>query len=667
MSTTQTGSSPTSSGRASRSGSSKSPAQASRTPSSRCERGRLMRLALAHARAETLQLLRYPAYVAADTRASRPLVAVPRSAVRARRARAAAGGVRRDRAPHSDASSSSGSASPLTRTTPWESYLRTLARRRSAHGWRDECSRPRCSRVATLAVVTVVAIDRLRGVMPARGARSCLVVAARGRHSVRVPRDRVRLLAAAAGGCRPSRTSSSSRSRSAVRSGRRPTDEMPREVDLASQLLPTRSWMEILDSIATGDSPLPWHHVAALAAWGAAFFGARLVGLPSRRGRALPLRAPTRPSEGAPPPRPRSPGAGSPSPRDAPRSPPPRPRARPPGRRSPATGRSRRAPRAPRHARARSSVPSASRTARRLRDDLRVEAERRGQAERVHRALRQAVPAAEHLRHRVREAETRSPRARVPRGTHPRGGACDRRSRAGFADDEWQRVADRGRARVGVPLRTARAGRVVVRLGAVRERVQRRPDGHVERKVDGQLGVVDRPRSASRARPSRRDFVPGSSSIPKNGVHSAPAYVVGTATILGSCPSASSASAATTALQVSIALPPPRPTRPSASTARASAARLADGLDRNVRPARRRSCRRRRRSPARAAPERVVTSSGRRSRLGADVVERLDRAGAETDDPSGRLGRHVDASAAAAAGAVDPSVPARSRANAVNA
>lgn len=53
----------------------------------------------------------------------------------------------------------------------------------------------------------------------------------------------------------------------------RPTQEVPHEVDVASQLLPTRSWMEVLDPIATGDGPLPLRHVAALGAWGVVFFG----------------------------------------------------------------------------------------------------------------------------------------------------------------------------------------------------------------------------------------------------------------------------------------------------------------------------------------------------------------------------------------------------------
>lgn len=52
----------------------------------------------------------------------------------------------------------------------------------------------------------------------------------------------------------------------------RPTEDVPREVDVASQLLPTRSWMEVLDPVATGDHRVPLHHVAALTAWGLVFF-----------------------------------------------------------------------------------------------------------------------------------------------------------------------------------------------------------------------------------------------------------------------------------------------------------------------------------------------------------------------------------------------------------
>ena len=71
----------------------------------------------------------------------------------------------------------------------------------------------------------------------------------------------------------PSRTRFSSHSRSAAACGPGRRTMCPQASISASQFLPTRSWMEILDSIATGDSPLPWHHVAALAAWGVVFFG----------------------------------------------------------------------------------------------------------------------------------------------------------------------------------------------------------------------------------------------------------------------------------------------------------------------------------------------------------------------------------------------------------
>jgi ABC-2 type transport system permease protein len=48
-------------------------------------------------------------------------------------------------------------------------------------------------------------------------------------------------------------------------------DELTHDADVALQVVPTRSWMEALDSLATGDHPLPLHHVAALIAWTAAF------------------------------------------------------------------------------------------------------------------------------------------------------------------------------------------------------------------------------------------------------------------------------------------------------------------------------------------------------------------------------------------------------------
>ena len=52
----------------------------------------------------------------------------------------------------------------------------------------------------------------------------------------------------------------------------RPPDDLPRSADIASQLTPTRSWAEVLESISTGDHPLPVHHVAALVGWTVVLF-----------------------------------------------------------------------------------------------------------------------------------------------------------------------------------------------------------------------------------------------------------------------------------------------------------------------------------------------------------------------------------------------------------
>ena len=54
---------------------------------------------------------------------------------------------------------------------------------------------------------------------------------------------------------------------------KRAPDDLPRVADVAWQLVPTRSWMEVLDSVATGDSRLPLHHVATLVGWTVVFGG----------------------------------------------------------------------------------------------------------------------------------------------------------------------------------------------------------------------------------------------------------------------------------------------------------------------------------------------------------------------------------------------------------
>ncbi len=228
-----------------------------------------MRLALAHARAETLQLARYPAYVL-------PTLALPALLLLFLGRQFEQGEPERLLAGFAATSLLTvtlfqfGVGIAVTRTTPWEAYLRTLPVTISARLGGRVLSAAVFG-VATLAVVTVVATT-VYDASPSPGRSVLLVV---GLLLGSVP---FAFLGIAFGYWLPPRAAVPVANLvffPLVVSGAfwaRPTDEIPREVDLASQFLPTRSWMEILDSIATGDSPLPWHHVAALAAWGAAFF-----------------------------------------------------------------------------------------------------------------------------------------------------------------------------------------------------------------------------------------------------------------------------------------------------------------------------------------------------------------------------------------------------------
>jgi ABC-2 type transport system permease protein len=48
-------------------------------------------------------------------------------------------------------------------------------------------------------------------------------------------------------------------------------DDPPRSLDIASNALPTRSWMEVLEPITGGGGRPPLPHLVALAAWSVAF------------------------------------------------------------------------------------------------------------------------------------------------------------------------------------------------------------------------------------------------------------------------------------------------------------------------------------------------------------------------------------------------------------
>jgi len=228
-----------------------------------------MRLALAHARAETLQLARYPAYAI-------PTLALPALLL------LFLGRRLQDDEPERLLAGFAATALltvtlfqfgvgiALSRETPWEAYLRTLP---ISVGERllGRVFSAGVFAAGTVAVVTVVAAlvyDALPS--PAR-----LVVLAVALVVGCVP---FALLGIGLGYWLPPRAAVPLANLlfvPLVVTGAfwaRPPEEIPRAADLGSQLLPTRSWMEILDAIATGEDPLPRHHVAALAAWGAVFF-----------------------------------------------------------------------------------------------------------------------------------------------------------------------------------------------------------------------------------------------------------------------------------------------------------------------------------------------------------------------------------------------------------
>ena len=191
------------------------------------------------------------------------------------RARAPVRGVRGDGAPH-------GRVLPVRRrhragrATPWETYLRTLPVR-AGERLAGRVLSALAFAAATTAIVALVATT-VYGAAPPASRFAALVVAlllgslpfaflgiALGywlSPRAALPVANLLFLPLAIAGSLWTR----------------PSADIPREADVASQLLPTRSWVEILDSIATGDAPLPLHHVAALAAWGAVFLALARMG-----------------------------------------------------------------------------------------------------------------------------------------------------------------------------------------------------------------------------------------------------------------------------------------------------------------------------------------------------------------------------------------------------
>jgi ABC-2 type transport system permease protein len=226
-----------------------------------------MTLVWAHARAETVQLLRYPAYAL-------PTLALPavfllvfgRGLVTDAPERLLAGFAAT--AVLMVTFFQFGVGIAVTRATPWETFARTLpvgpgtrlaARVLSAVGFA----------AATVMVVGIVAITVFDArPTPPRAAALVLGLVLGG-----VP---FALLGIALGYWVSPRAAFPAANLVyfplAIGGALwRPLEDPPPSVDLASQLLPTRSWIEVLDPMATGDGSVPLRHVAALAGWSVAF------------------------------------------------------------------------------------------------------------------------------------------------------------------------------------------------------------------------------------------------------------------------------------------------------------------------------------------------------------------------------------------------------------
>ncbi len=227
-----------------------------------------MRLVLAHARAETANLARYPAYAV-------PTIAFPAILLLVFGRRFEQGEPDRLLAGFAATALLTvaffqfGVGIATSRTTPWEAYLRTLPAAPTTR-LAGRVLSALAFAAATVTAVGLVAFTAYRVEMaPWRLAALGLALLVGS-----IP---FALLGIAFGYWLPPRAALPVANILYLPLAvggflwMRPTEDVPHDVDLASQFLPTRSWMEVLDPIATGDRPVPLHHVAALVAWGGVF------------------------------------------------------------------------------------------------------------------------------------------------------------------------------------------------------------------------------------------------------------------------------------------------------------------------------------------------------------------------------------------------------------
>lgn len=226
-----------------------------------------MRLVLAHAKAETLNYVRFPAY-ALPTLAFPALLMllVGRPFVRGEPERMTVGFAAM--AILTVTFFQFGVGIATSRTTPWEPYLRTLPVRPVTR-LAGRVLSALAFGAMTVSVVALVGTAVYDAHPPAWRAGASLVALLLGSvpfallgiafgywlsPNAALPVANLAFLPLAIGGALWARP-----------------EGLPHDADVASQLLPTRSWMEVLDSVATGDHPLPLHHVAALVGWTVVF------------------------------------------------------------------------------------------------------------------------------------------------------------------------------------------------------------------------------------------------------------------------------------------------------------------------------------------------------------------------------------------------------------
>jgi ABC-2 type transport system permease protein len=224
-------------------------------------------LALAHARAEMLQLLRYPTYAVPTLAFPSLLMVLFGAQLQGEEEVRLLAGISAT-AVLAVAFFQFGVGIASTRETTWERYVRTLPVRPSSRLAARVLAALAfaLASAALVAIVAAVAVDirlepwryvALAAALLVGGVPFALLGIGLGyslRPRAALPVANLLYLPLAIGGSLWGKP-----------------DDPPRSLDIASNALPTRSWMEILEPITGGWGVPPLRHVLALAAWSIAF------------------------------------------------------------------------------------------------------------------------------------------------------------------------------------------------------------------------------------------------------------------------------------------------------------------------------------------------------------------------------------------------------------